>query len=206
VLGDNEIRTAGSLRIRAFEGRRSVEESLGWSAGIRRTKLPRNGVTGNWQIRSEHQAKDRSTLPDRSRAITGRAPAVVNRRVADYTSEWMSYRRQVVRHARRSRRSGSRSEFSSFIRSNDAAVRQRQPVAFIVPEFPIAGRAPSWHRAKEQQGSERFRMQVKGSDRCSVSPERRDGRQLSRPNLEGCIQRRARSRYPLSRRLEIASV
>jgi hypothetical protein len=47
-------------------------------------------------------------------------------RDGDYTSKWMSYRRQVVQDARRSRRSRSRSEVSSLIRSNHGAVRQRQ--------------------------------------------------------------------------------
>src|ERR1039457_155200 len=49
------------------------------------------------------------------------------------------------------------------------------PVRSIAPESPIAGRAPSWHRAKEQKGSPRFRMQAKGFGRCSVSPENREG-------------------------------
>src|SRR2546427_10620311 len=40
----------------------------------------------------------------------------------------MSYRRQVVQDARRSRLSRCRSEVSSLIRSNHGAVRQRQPV------------------------------------------------------------------------------
>src|SRR5438094_147871 len=50
--------------------------------------------------------------------------------------KWMSYRRQVVKDARRSRLSRSRSEVSSLIRSNHGAVRQRQPV--YRPESPIA--------------------------------------------------------------------
>jgi hypothetical protein len=41
--------------------------------------------------------------------------------------------------------------------------------AVIAPEYSIAGRAPSWRRAKEQQGLERFRMQVKGPDHFSIS-------------------------------------
>ena len=55
-----------------------------------------------------------------------------------------------------------RSEVSSFIRSNHSAVRQRQPVAFIVPESSVAGRAPSWRRAKEQRDRHAFGRRRKG--------------------------------------------
>ena len=79
-------------------------------------------------------------------------------RVDDVTPKWMSYRRQVVQNARRSRLSRSRSQVSSFIRSNDRAVRQRPGVfRSVITPFcrknarglrihPEKGRTPSLSR------------------------------------------------------------
>lgn len=53
--------------------------------------------------------------------------------IADIALKWMSYRRQVVQNARRSRLSRSRSEVSSFIRSNHGGASAPARLSFLLP-------------------------------------------------------------------------